>query len=100
MLNNRRIEPSLNVKIEKLDNKLTEQIINMKIDIARKLDANQIIGVFSVVIALISFSFFSLIKPSIENIEKQNIETQKQNIETQKQNKKILELLENINFNK
>ena len=83
---------------------------NMKIELAKKIDANNVLGVMlssivgitGIAFGLFYFSFNLVVKPQLDEAknliletQKQNIETQKQNIETQKQNKKIIELLKN-----
>lgn len=78
----------------------------MDLNIAKKLDVNNMmgamIGMTALAFGLFYFSFNLVVKPQLDEAksliletQKQNIETQKQNIETQKQNKKIIELLKN-----
>lgn len=107
---------SINIKVNKAHSsikKLNAQLEcakvgaqNMDLNIAKKLDVNNMmgamIGMTALAFGLFYFSFNLVVKPQLDEAknliletQKQNIETQKQNIETQKQNRKIIELLRN-----
>ena len=107
MSNNNRID----VKIKLLNAQLIAaktQVDNMNLDLVKKLDANQLIGVtlglVSILIGstfgLFYFSFNVFMKPQIDKVQEQSLEVQKQNIETQnlilktqKQNEELIRLL-------
>ena len=100
MSNNNRID----VKIKLLNAQLIAaktQVDNMNLDLVKKLDANQLIGVtlglVSILIGatfgLFYFSFNVFMKPQLDKVQEQNLEVQKQNLEVQKQNEEIIRLL-------
>lgn len=72
---------------------------NMDLNIAKKLDVNNMmgamIGMTALAFGLFYFSFNLVVKPQLDEAKNLILETQKQNIDTQKQNKKIIELLKN-----
>jgi hypothetical protein len=73
----------------------------MNLDLVKKLDANQLIGVtlglVSILIGstfgLFYFSFNVFMKPQLDKVQEQSLEVQKQNEEVQKQNEEIIRLL-------
>ena len=104
----------MKAKIEKLDVKAEKTNINinaqleaarceaqnMKIELAKKIDANNVLGVMlssivgitGIAFGLFYFSFNLVVKPQLDDAKKEVIETQKQN-------KRIIELLEANNPN-
>lgn len=100
MSNNNRID----VKVKLLNAQLIAartQVDNMNLDLVKKLDANQLIGVtlglVSILIGstfgLFYFSFNVFMKPQLDKVQEQSLEVQKQNLEVQKQNEEIIRLL-------
>lgn len=100
MSNNNRID----VKIKLLNAQLIAaktQVDNMNLDLVKKLDANQLIGVtlglVSILIGstfgLFYFSFNVFMKPQLDETKSLTLETQEQNLAVQKQNEEIIRLL-------